>query len=214
MVCMAQEEHAVASVAQRKPPPMPIELFRAFYSTRPDEERWQLIDGVAVMMTPPTPAHQRIASNLEALLNEALERHVPTLVAYQRLGVDLAPAIEHYDPEPDVLVIDAEAGLQPDTRYMERFYLAAEIVSASDRIWVEKKREIYRLHESCKVILIIQQDRYDVRVDLRTDGGWSEQVMIETDGLLVLSEFGLRCTLFDIYRGPPFNQDAPRSAES
>ncbi len=57
----------MASVAQHKPPPMSIELFRAFYSTRPDEERWQLIDGVAVMMPPPIPAHQRIASNLEGL---------------------------------------------------------------------------------------------------------------------------------------------------
>ena len=209
MVGMAEQEHAVARVAQRKPPPMSIELFRAFYSTRSDEERWQLIDGVAVMMTPPTPAHQRIASNLEVLLNEALDRHVPTLIAYQRLGVDLGPAVEHYDPEPDVLVIDAEAGLQPDARYLERFYLAAEIVSASDRIWVEKKREIYKLHESCKHILTIQQDRYDVRVDLRTDVGWSEQVLTEPDGLLVLSEFGLRCSLFDIYRGPPLQ---PRRA--
>jgi Uma2 family endonuclease len=193
----------MAGVAQRNPPLMSIELFRAFYATRPDEERWQLIDGVAVVMTPPTPAHQRIASNLEHLLNDALEIHARTLIAYQRLGIDLAPAVEHYDPEPDVLVVDADVSQKSDNRYIDRFYLAAEIVSASDRVWVDKKREIYKLHESCKCVLSVQQDRFHVRVDLRTDTGWKEQILTKPDDLLVLPELGLRCKLSDLYRGTP-----------
>lgn len=199
----------MAGVARRSPPLMSIELFRAFYASRPDEEHWQLIDGAAVMMTPPTPAHQRIASNLESLLNDALEIHAPTLVSYQGLGVDLAPAIEHYDPEPDVLVVDVDVSQEPDKRYMDRFYLAAEIVSASDRVWVDKKREIYKLHESCNCVLRVQQDRFEVRVDLRTDTGWKEQILTKPDDLLVLPEFGLRCELSDLYRGTPLQ---PRPA--
>ena len=199
----------MTGVARRNPPLMSIELFRAFYASRPDEEHWQLIDGVAVMMTPPTPAHQRIASNLESLLNDALESHAPDLVAYQGLGVDLAPTVEHYDPEQDVLVVDADVSRAVDIRYMKRFYLAAEIVSASDRVWVDQKREIYKLHESCSCVLSVQQDRFHVRVDLRTDTGWKDHILAKPDDLLALPGFGLSCRLSDLYRGTPL---LPRQA--
>jgi Uma2 family endonuclease len=191
----------MAGVAQRSPPRLSVELFRAFYATRPDEEQWQLIDGVAIMMTPPTIAHQCIATNLQLLLHHALERHAPTLSAFQRLGVNLTPSIEYYDPEPDVAVIDAAASQDPDRRYVDRFYLAAEIVSASDHGWVEKKRELYKLHESCTCVLIVQQDSLHVSVNLRTAAGWTEQVLTGPDDLLALPEFGLHCKVADLYRG-------------
>jgi Uma2 family endonuclease len=166
MLCNVYRENDMAGVTQRNPPRLSIELFRAFYATRPDEEQWQLIDGVAIMMTPPTLAHQCIATNLQFLLFQGLKRHAPMLTAFQRLGVNLGPSVEDYDPEPDVAVIDASAIRDPDRRYADRFYLAAEIVSASDRIWVEKKREIYKLHEACTCILTVQQDRFEVRAGL------------------------------------------------
>jgi Uma2 family endonuclease len=61
-----------------------VELFRGFLEGRPDEERWELIDGVPIMMAPPTLAHQRIAGNLQRLLNEALDSFAPNLAAFQR----------------------------------------------------------------------------------------------------------------------------------
>ncbi len=82
----------MASAPLRNHPRMSVELFRGFREGRPDEERWELIDGVAVMMTPPTKIHQRIGNNLANLLNEALERHAPAMAAYQCTGVNLAPA--------------------------------------------------------------------------------------------------------------------------
>ena len=199
----------MSSAPQRQPQRMQRESFRAFYAMRPDEEQWQLIDGVAIMMTPPTVAHQRIASNLQLLLVNALERNRPMLTALQRLGVNLAPAIEQYDPEPDVAVVDAESAEDPDKRYVDRFYLAAEIVSASDRPWSEKKRDVYKLHPSCICILTVQQDRTEVRIDRRTNGGWAEQVLTGPDDVLVIDEFGFRCTLSDLYRGTAL---APRRA--
>ena len=54
----------MAEAAQRIPPPLSIEAFRAWIESRPGEERWELIDGVPVMMAPATRDHQRIASNL------------------------------------------------------------------------------------------------------------------------------------------------------
>src|SRR5262245_44395849 len=117
----ASRASEMAATTQRDRPHLSIADFRAFTATRPDEEHWELSDGVAMMMAPPTKAHQRIASNLERLLNDALRRFNPSLAAYQRVGLNLAPALKDYDPEPDVVVIDAED--DADERYSDRFYL-------------------------------------------------------------------------------------------
>ena len=85
----------------------------------------------------------------------------------------------------------------------DRFYLAAEIVSASDRSYVENKRGVYKLHESCSCILTVQQERFEVRVDLRTGAGWIEQTLTGPDDILALADFGLRCKVSELYRGTP-----------
>lgn len=193
----------MASAPIRPQPPMSVELFRSFLEGRPDEERWELIDGAAVMMAPPTYVHQQIATNLLLLLFSALEVHAPTLAVYQRGGINLGPSIQHYDPEPDVLVVDAEVTQEFERRYADRFYLTAEIVSSSDRRRVETKRAIYKLHDACTCILVVQQDRMEVQVDLRTQVGWTEQILRKPDDLLVLLDFGLRCRIAQIYRGTP-----------
>lgn len=131
----------------------------------------------------------------------ALETHAPSLISCQRAGVNLAPVVEYYDPEPDVVVIDSDAAERPGERYASRFYLVAEIVSSSDRVDVERKRAVYKLHESCRCILTVQQDRCEVRIDVRSGEGWREQVLTRLDDLLDLAEFGLRCRLADLYRG-------------
>jgi Uma2 family endonuclease len=199
----------MAGIAQRSPPRLTVELFRGFLEGRPDEERWELIDGVPVMMAPPTLAHQLIASNLQRLLYGALERLAPRLEVYQRAGINLGPSIEYYDPEPDVVVIDADASRDPSRRYADRFYLAAEVVSSSDRTYIESKRAVYMQHEACKCILTVQQDRIEVRIDLRTASGWSEQTLTKPDDPLVLADFGVRCRLSDLYRGTALE---PRAA--
>jgi Uma2 family endonuclease len=188
----------MASAPIRDHPRMSVDVFRGFLEGRPDEERWELIDGVAVMMTPPTKVHQRIASNLERLLNDALERHDATLTAYQAVGVNLGPRLEHYDPEPDVVVVDAA---DEGERYSDRFYLAAEVVSSSDRTYVESKREVYKQYEACRCILTIQHERMEVRVDRRADDGWSEHLLRKSDDPLAFTDFGLSCKVSDLYRG-------------
>jgi Uma2 family endonuclease len=72
--------------------------FRAFQAERPDHERWELIGGVATMMTPPTIAHNRIAGNLERLLNAGLAMHDPSRFANQRPGVEPAHVPAKWSP--------------------------------------------------------------------------------------------------------------------
>lgn len=67
-------------------PILSVASFRAWLASRPDEEHWELIDGVPMMMTPPNRRHQRVASNLESLLNAALRRHKPDLSGQGRLS--------------------------------------------------------------------------------------------------------------------------------
>ena len=46
----------------RRTPQLTMEQFHAFRDERPKEEKWELIDGVPMMMPPPTLVHQRIAA--------------------------------------------------------------------------------------------------------------------------------------------------------
>ena len=179
--------------------PLSVETFRAWVESRPSEERWELLAGVPMMMAPPTHDHQRIASNVERLLNDALETHRPELSAYQRVGLNLASVAPNYDPEPDVAVIGADE--RGEIRYSDRFFLAAEIVSTSDEKTIEGKREIYKRHPDCRCVLVIRQDRFDVRVTVLTDAGWAGHRLTKPDDQLAVEEFGLRCALTDLYRG-------------
>lgn len=158
-------------------------------------------------MAPPTFVHQRIASNLERLLNDALEAHDPGRAAYQRGGVNLKGAVANYDPEPDVVVVDIV--LAPNQHYADRFYLAAEVVSDSDRKTLGGKREIYKLHEHCSCVLTVRQDRCHVRIDARAAAGWQAKLLSKPADVLALPDVGLRCRVGELYKGTPL---APRSA--
>jgi len=178
-------------------PILSVTSFRAWLKSRPDEEHWELIEGVPMMMTPPTRRHQRIASNLEDLLNAALQSHDPALAAYQRTGLNIVSTVP-YDPEPDVAVVREDETTDP--RYADRFYLVAEVLSESDKDIIDSKRDIYRSHPSCVCILLIRQDRAELTVEQRT--AWASRVLGVADAL-VLPEFGLSCPVKNLYRGTP-----------
>jgi Uma2 family endonuclease len=187
--------------------PMSGAEFRAFQDGRPDHERWELISGVPMMITPPTIAHNRIAGNLERLLNATLDHFDPSGLATQRPGIELGSIA--YRPEPDVGVIDAnyDAG----QKFVARAYLLAEIVSATDEFpvpgtggrWIDVKTEIYRSHGPCEAVLIVERDRMEVRIDVRTRDGWLPAQLAGPAAELILPAFGLRCTVGQLYEGTP-----------
>jgi Uma2 family endonuclease len=180
-------------------PILSVSSFRSWVVSRPDEEHWELIGGVPMMMTRPNRRHQRIASNLESLLNAALKRDSSGLAAYQAIGVNIVSTVP-YDPEPDVAVIREDEN--PDPRYADRFYLVAEVLSDSDKSVIEGKRDIYRAHPSCTCILLVRQDDLEIAMDRRTADGWRTQVLRADDELSV-PEFGLVCRVKDLCRDTP-----------
>ena len=88
---------------------MDVDEFMAFLETRPDEEHWELIEGVAVMMAPASYAHQRIVRNMCELLNNAFQAQHLDLFAYFDAGVR-SPGVRNFQPEPDVVVVPGVAG--------------------------------------------------------------------------------------------------------
>jgi Uma2 family endonuclease len=209
LCCSTALEGEMASVSHRKIAPLSVAAFRQWAKSRPDEEHWELIDGVPMMVAPPTHDHQRIASNLERLLNDAIERmeprRLPLIAAYQRIGVNLGPVVQDYDPQPDVAVV--EVATTRDRRYADRFFLVAEVVSRSDESTIEGKREIYKRHPGCECVLVIRQDRYGITVEHRAGEHWGKQTLAAPDERLNLAAFGLECRLSDIYKGTSVGTD-------
>jgi Uma2 family endonuclease len=107
---------------------MDVDEFMAFMETRPKEEHWDLIDGVAVMMPPATDVHQRVAYNLCRLLDDAIISRRLKLIACLALGVR-SPGILNFQPRPHVVVIPGPARVN---LYSTDFRLAAEVLSPSN----------------------------------------------------------------------------------
>jgi Uma2 family endonuclease len=176
--------------------------FLDFYMTRPDGERWQLVDGLPMMMVPPTPIHQKLGKNLLYLLDRALERHRPELEAFYELGVRI-PNVDDFNPQPDLLVIDAAALFD---RYIETYYLVAEVISPSNTAeMIDRKLELYRSHPENLYCLTIDQDSVHVSLHTR-ETTWTRTDLRSLDDLLKLTAFGFEASLKDIYKGTPLGR--------
>ena len=76
--------------------PMTVEEYFAFTDTRPDNEKWELIDGEPILNAPPSRLHQIILDNLVFLLGTI--RHLRSLgdsLELPALGISL-PLSEIY----------------------------------------------------------------------------------------------------------------------
>jgi Uma2 family endonuclease len=180
---------------------MDVDEFMAFLETRPDEERWELIEGVAVMMAPPSYAHQRIASNLCAVLNDAFAMQRLDLFAYQRAGVR-NPGLRNFQPEPDVVVVPGVAGYD---LYSESFQLAGEILSPTNtRREIDLKLRRYQEAPDNMYAVVIEPREFLVEIRARRLN-WQSTMLRKADDPIEMPEFGLSCRVIDLYRGTPLD---------
>ena len=82
--------------------PMTVEEFYAFTDTRPDEEKWELIDGEPVLNASPSPLHQWIVGNLIVALGGRARGSHAEWAVLPGLGVRVSDINR---PEPDVLIV-------------------------------------------------------------------------------------------------------------
>ncbi len=187
--------------ARRYPGTMDLNEFMAFLEMRPKEERWHLIEGFAVMMAPPSLAHQRIALNLCELLNREFVAQRRDLYAYHEIAIRL-PDVINFQPEPDVVVASGMASYES---FAENFELVAEILSPSNsRAQIETKLRRYREASHNLYVLVIEPREYSVEIYARSRG-WEPVSRKRPDDRIELPEFGLRCAVGDLYRGTPLD---------
>jgi Uma2 family endonuclease len=180
---------------------MDVDEFMAFLETRPKGERWDLIEGAAVMMAPPTVVHQRIAHNLCDLLNAAFAARQLDLFAYIGLGVR-TPGVKNFQPQPDVVVLPGDAGYD---LYSEHFQLAAEVLSPSNtRTEIDLKLNRYREAPDNLYAVVIGPREFLVEIYARRCG-WQPVTLTKADYIIDMPEFGLQCNVAELYRGTPLN---------
>ena len=193
----------------RRTPQLSMEQFHAFRDERPKEEKWELIDGVPMMMPPPTLVHQLIADNLNPLLNARLREVKPEWRAVRDAGVWL-DGDEKYNPEPDVTVIDS--GRPLGQIYAHRFYFVAEVLSESDKkAIVSAKLRYYQDHEHNRCVLLVRQDRIGAEVHIRQGGAWRSRRLSSATARLSIPEVGIVGRLGDLYEATPLDPFARRS---
>lgn len=186
--------------------------FWDFIETRPDEEKWELIEGQIVMQARPSLIHQVIVVNLQRLLNEALERSGSPWIAIHDPAIDLRPFITGHTYVPDVAVIDA-AAIEPDRNVVDGCYLAAEILSPSDhrtlpgtrQTKIDVKRAGYEALPLCQAVLLIEQKSRALALSIRSGETWT-RTRLTGDDRLVLPGFGLDCAVADLYARTPVAQ--------
>jgi len=175
--------------------------FLKFLKFRPNEERWQLVEGVAMMMSPPTYVHQVIAFNMNYLLLGRFERKDLDLLAVSDAGVRMR-SMPDYLPRPDVVVVP---GIAEYRSYAERFLLVAEVLSPSNtKSLIARKLRFYKSHVHNLYCLIIDSRRTRIEVHARAND-WKPLLLESPSDALELPEFGLRCAVGDLYRRTPLD---------
>lgn len=197
----------------KRTPQWSLETFHAFRDERPKSEKWELIDGVPVMMPPPTLIHQRISRNIETMLNAVLAKARPEWQADREIGL-LLPKDDRFNPEPDVTVIDTLIAVHQ--LYAQRFYFVAEVLSPSDRpemrtggdrpVVLAAKLDYYQGHEHCRAVLIAEQERIEARLYVRTGAEWSETSLTDPAARILIPDIGDIGALGDLYRFTPLAQ--------
>ena len=178
--------------------PMSVEEFYAFTDTRPDEEKWELIDGEPVLNAAPSRLHQRIVKNLVlALGNRERELKLPW-VTLPGLGVRVSDTDR---PEPDVLVIPPDHhSLDPQERDSSDVIVAFEVLSPSTKAHdLRWKRTAYTSLPSLTHYIVIAQDLVEVVVFAREDD-FTEQRIRSIDMAIELRSLGISLPMAEIYR--------------
>ena len=121
---------------------------------------------------------------------------------------------------PDIAALTSElidAVIDVDQIYAERFYFVVEVLSKGNRpellagsdrpIVLAAKIDFYKLHDSCRGVLIVHQDRVAADLYLR-DRGWTVSTLCGPSDRLVIPDIGDIGALSELYRDTPL---APRA---
>jgi len=178
----------------RKTEPMSVEEYFAFSDTRPDDEKWELIDGEPILQASPHSRHQTIVGNVLGCLYAIRQERRPSWTSMAGIGVRISA---NNLPEPDVLI-------RPKTpqvgRECDDLIVAFEVLSEStadkDLRW---KRKAYARLPSLMYYVVIAQDAVEIVVYARA-AKFAEQRLESLDARLELPALGISLPLAGIYQ--------------
>ena len=182
-------------VPVRKAEPMNVEEYFAFTDSRPDNEKWELIEGEPVLQASASRRHQRIVTNVIYCLEAIRRERNPSWIATPGIGVRVS---ETSLPEPDIMIgPDGDAS----SRECDDIIVAIEVLSDStadrDLRW---KRRAYARLPSLMYYVVIAQDAAEVMVFARA-ASFAEQRIESLAATLDLPPLGISLPLADIYQG-------------
>jgi len=178
--------------------PMTVDEFYLLTDVRPDEEKWELIDGEPILNASPTPIHQWILKNLIVTLG--LQERVPGVNWTAIPGIG-ALVSETSRPEPDAMILPREGlRLLHSGRDTDNAIVLFEIMSPSTRSRDLKwKRAAYTTMTALTHYVVIAQDAVDVVVFDR-ESGFNETRYRSAADVIEFTQLGISLSLSEIYR--------------
>jgi Uma2 family endonuclease len=178
--------------------PMTVQEYFAFTDTRPDNEKWELIDGEPLLNASPSSLHQTILWNPAFLLGTLQRQRPQSWESSPGIGLRVSDTSL---PEPDVFIVPAGAAKRdPYGRATSDVIVTIEILSPStaerDLRW---KRTAYTSLPPLTHYIVIAQDAVDVVVFAR-ETGFAERHHRSLANTLELPALGISLPLSEIYR--------------
>jgi Uma2 family endonuclease len=181
---------------------MTIEEFLAFTDTRPDEERWELIEGVPVLNASPIDFHQIIAANITtALMNHKVATGATWLPL---LGIGTrVPVSTNSLPQPDVFVLEgAPKGTPVTDDALVIFEILSRSNSKADQAW---RRRVYASVPNCQHYVTVSLKTGEATAYDRATA-WKARTVKGLAAALELAAISVTLPLSDVYRYTPIGQ--------
>jgi Uma2 family endonuclease len=176
-----------------------IAEFRSFIEDRPDDEKWELIDGEIVLNPTANNRHQRVVRNLLYELEEIRRRSGAEWEPIPGISTR-HPQDQHSEPIPDVMIVPATSDVFNWTfETMAVFEVLSPFSTRRDMV---HKRDFYTRIESLTHYIVLAQDKREATVFARADG-FKSQVLTGAKARLEIEPLGVSIPLADVYRDVP-----------
>jgi Uma2 family endonuclease len=183
--------------ALRHPEPVTIEAFDCFVAAQADATRFELVEGVIVMMTNPTETHEQITSNIGAPLKLAMD---PRGCRTYQGGIRVQRSDDTRDtdkPRPDIVV---RCGVVGSKTYITDPLVVVEVLSPST-IDVDRgpKLDFYKSLPTVRHIAFVYQDQTRVEHYRRGEQGFELEVLTRPEDVVHFEAVEFRIDLARIY---------------
>lgn len=148
--------------------------FLKFLEHNPDE-RFELIDGMIIPMSNASPRHGKIISNFARIIAKYLVDNGSPCFYFSHMQCKID---EFNCPHPDILVVCNDS---VDSDLLKYPTLVGEVHSPSHRENDLKKLEHYKACASIQEILMIEQDKIEIKLYTRQGQDWLEKIYNQDD---------------------------------